>query len=404
MPATPRRLLTALCIVAIATVACATTEPARDTEHSAEEEAPAPTAAASALPATAPTDRPGAAGAGSMHWAEATADVLNRPATGDSVAHAYQTVRELPRRARIDGGESWREQLRATLAEQIALGEETRLVPVVRPLDSVEQPNGVTITRYQYLREAGLYAELIRLEPSERLSPTPILLSPGHGDAGRDAMLGTNTGEADAYQAGAALALAEAGYAVYLTEIRSLESATPYPLGHLAFVRMMIAQRRTALGAFVADAMQAAAVIDQIEDQASEGIVLAGVSLGAMVSVLAGQQLDNVTGVVASGYLGSMDGRYLAGHSCTCVYVPGIAGIADVPDVLGALAPTPLAMVMGDADEYYPLADQQAAWPVLRAAYEGDAEESVRLFRHDGSHTWGADAFLDAVAFVMPTR
>ncbi|MFT4703923.1 MAG: hypothetical protein ACI81R_001618, partial [Bradymonadia bacterium] len=69
-----------------------------------------------------------------MHWAEATADVLNRPATGDSVAHAYQTVRELPRRARIDGGESWREQLRATLAEQIALGEETRLVPVVRPL------------------------------------------------------------------------------------------------------------------------------------------------------------------------------------------------------------------------------------------------------------------------------
>jgi dienelactone hydrolase len=164
---------------------------------------------------------------------------------------------------------------------------------------------------------------------------------------------------------------------------------------------------RTLAGERVYDVDRAIDVLEQLHrerglalDMARLGVM--GNSGGGTVSMYAAAVLERVRCVMASCSVCAFRASIVPIHHCVDNYVPHLLRYAEAGDVLGLIAPKPMAVVAGRTDEIFPLAGVEEAVAAGRRVYEAlGAAARLTLVVGDGGHRFYAEAGWTAMARVM---
>jgi dienelactone hydrolase len=91
----------------------------------------------------------------------------------------------------------------------------------------------------------------------------------------------------------------------------------------------------------------------------------------------------------------------LRGQSAFYMLHPGVAGVADFPDLAGLAAPKPLFLRSGRDDPHMPEGAVAGAWDDLRRIWEAAGGEGPDCAFRPGGHTCGAETQSEAADFLL---
>lgn len=118
-----------------------------------------------------------------------------------------------------------------------------------------------------------------------------------------------------------------------------------------------------------------------------------GNSGGGTVSLYAGALLPRLRFVMPSCCFSTFQSSIQSQFHCVCNYVPGLLTQADMGDIAGLVAPTPLILVSGDEDGIFPIEPARREFVRTQAVYAavGAATACDHLIGQ-GGHRFYADA------------
>lgn len=262
------------------------------------------------------------------------------------------------------------------------------------PLDirefEVEEFDGYTRRKIDYLVSPDQRIPAWLYIPNDTAAPRPaILFYHGHDEGGKDAAAGIEPRTESAnYHRAAARRLAEAGFIVLAPDIRSFGETGTWA-EHERFSQILHLEGRTPYGVFVADAMRALDVIERLPYVDPDRIGVAGVSMGALITVFLGALDDRIAVTSAHGILGEFNNTLPTNKHDPCLYIPYFDRLFDVADVVLMGAPRPAYFVTGETDRFYPPDAARRAFALVQAGYEliGDAS-LTDLHVHDAGHLY----------------
>jgi dienelactone hydrolase len=148
---------------------------------------------------------------------------------------------------------------------------------------------------------------------------------------------------------------------------------------------------RTLLGERVHDVSRALAFLSERPECDSGKIGIMGNSAGGTVSLYSIALLKNIAFAVASSCFCLYRESWLRASFCPCGYVPELAELADLPDILGLAAPRPAAVIVGREDRGFPPPAVEEAFERLQAIYAAAGHpENCRLVFGDEGHRFYA--------------
>ncbi len=122
-----------------------------------------------------------------------------------------------------------------------------------------------------------------------------------------------------------------------------------------------------------------------------------GVSFGGTMTTYLAALDRRIRVACVSGYLstlrrGAMQGR---ANFCGAQYMPGLAAIGDIPDVIGLIAPRPLAVEMGERDPGFAISDAERAYRHISRIYRvAGVRDALVKDRFDGKHEFSGKKSL----------
>ncbi len=131
---------------------------------------------------------------------------------------------------------------------------------------------------------------------------------------------------------------------------------------------------------------------------------LMGNSGGGTAAIYAAALLGRVRFVMPGSSFCTLRASIATVHHCADNYVPGLAPVADVADVLGLFAPRPVVIVAGKDDPIFPLAGARRAYRQLSAIYRaaGAAGKCRLVVIGPGGHRFYEDLAWDAARRLFP--
>jgi dienelactone hydrolase len=136
-------------------------------------------------------------------------------------------------------------------------------------------------------------------------------------------------------------------------------------------------------------------------DRARVGVL--GNSGGGTVALWAAALLPRVGFVMPGCAFCTLAGSIAAIHHCADNYVPGLALVADLPDVLGLFAPRPAVVIAGKNDPLFPLPEVRRGFDRLSAIYRAaGAPDRVKLVIGPEGHRFYADLGWKAARGLFP--
>jgi perosamine synthetase len=154
----------------------------------------------------------------------------------------------------------------------------------------------------------------------------------------------------------------------------------------------------------VSDSLAALTALKRDAGVTAAQIGLFGHSLGAQVALHAALLCDEPMPLVLASFFGSYwqqtarDAAVGAGHA-----LPGIGRYADLPDLVAALAPTPVQLQHGRRDPQFPFRDAEAALGRVRESFDvaGGCFEFLAADMGHGTDLEAAARFFEA---TLPTK
>lgn len=136
-------------------------------------------------------------------------------------------------------------------------------------------------------------------------------------------------------------------------------------------------------------------------DLARAGVI--GNSGGGTVAIWAGALLPRVRFLMPGCSFCTLAGSVATVHHCADNYVPGLATVADLPDVLGLFAPRPVVVITGKSDPLFPLPEVKRAFARLKTIYRAaGAGDGVKLVLGPEGHRYYAEAGWRAARGLLP--
>lgn len=316
------------------------------------------------------------------------------PTTERALAHLAAAASRAPRalsdqRAATD---AWRERAHSALRELLRLDRVP--APTTAPDIRIEAEGTIgelTLRELSWSAAPGLRARGVIIAPPNADSAPGVLLIPGHGPGGPAALVRRDTAEDDAYQAGAALDLAAAGYVVLAPALRSLEGGREdWVQEHEQFIAIARLAGMEPVGLQTADLRRALDVLQQADGVDPERIVAAGTSLGGFLALTTAAIDDRIDAVVVAGFMGDLRAAMLRRSACECMALRELGTTLDLADLLALALPSDVLVVSGDTDLYF-RADEAAAAVDAASSMTGAFGGSVTLASHPGGHVWHAD-------------
>ncbi|RUS48534.1 dienelactone hydrolase family protein [Cohnella sp. AR92] len=269
------------------------------------------------------------------------------------------------------------------------------------------------IDRGDHIRErveigtlGGLRMPVYVLIPKRPQGPLPAVLAlHGHGYGSRELVGlgpdGSEREEGEGIHKHFALSLARRGFVAIVPELigfgdRRLEEdasldETPEDLRKSSCYKLssyLIHLGGTLAGIRTFEAIRAVDYALSRDEVKPGGVGAMGLSGGAFVGYLAAALDERLRASVLSGYPNTYgDSYYFSRQHCLCDYVPGIAELGDMPDLIGLIAPRAVFLEAGRDDPLFPLAGVRAAETRLRRIYrEHGAGESFDTHVFEGKH------------------
>lgn len=252
------------------------------------------------------------------------------------------------------------------------------------------------------------------IKPGERMPG--VLLWHGHGYGSRSLVGlekdGTPKRESDSKQAhNIALELARRGLVVLVPEIvgfgdRMLErdERQAPSLGNSCYnlSTALLMSGKTTAGLRTAEALRAADYLSTRPEVSADQLGNMGHSGGGMVASLSAAMDPRIKASVLGIYPNTYRGSILAMRHCLCNYIPGLLNHAEMPEVLGLIAPRPLFIEAGVHDPIFPVETTKTAIHYLRALYDSlnaDSHFDYDLF--EGKHEYNGRMSYDWLAKTL---
>ncbi|SFJ49887.1 Alpha/beta hydrolase family protein [Halobacillus dabanensis] len=132
---------------------------------------------------------------------------------------------------------------------------------------------------------------------------------------------------------------------------------------------------KTLAGLRTFEAQIALDYIKETYPEAKIGVV--GFSGGGLIATLLSVLDDRVKATVLSGYPNTFKGSVLATVHCLDNYIPGLLRLAEMPELIGMIAPKPLFIEAGEGDEVFPSRHAHLAIERIRSIYNTESKDSV---------------------------
>lgn len=121
-----------------------------------------------------------------------------------------------------------------------------------------------------------------------------------------------------------------------------------------------------------------------------------GISGGGLVAAFTSIVDQRISATVISGYTSTFKGSIMDRRHCLDNYIPGILQIAELPEIIGLLAPRPLFIESGIHDDLFKEPDVKVAEKRIRSIYQAfDSEENVSAHYFDGGHEISGEYSFD---------
>lgn len=152
---------------------------------------------------------------------------------------------------------------------------------------------------------------------------------------------------------------------------------------------------RTLLGERVFDVMRAVEFLKTRPEADLSAIGIMGNSAGGTTSLYAAALSGDIAFAVPSSCFCEYRESWLRACFCPCGFVPGLAALADLPDILGLAAPKPVAVIVGREDRGFPTDAVHRAFDRLQEIYTAaDAPANCRLYiGHEGHRFYAKEAW-----------
>lgn len=152
---------------------------------------------------------------------------------------------------------------------------------------------------------------------------------------------------------------------------------------------------QTMAGCRIYETMRALDYLQEREEVDGERIGIMGISGGGLVAGFTAALDERISNAVVSGYANTFEASILTRHHCLDNYIPGILLEAEMPDLLGLIAPRGLFLEAGDADPLFGPAGARQALDRLEQIYaaEGHVGQLAADFFTGGHEIHGEPAY-----------
>lgn len=307
----------------------------------------------------------------------------------------YEQV--VPRRKRDMDFASMRWELLTGLRE--ILGEFTAAADMRVTLLEKKEFDGYIRERIEFRTSEHLSMPVYVLTPKSVSGKLPTVLAVhGHGYGSREIVGLTADGAEDTGKPGIhqhfALQLVKRGLKVFAPEIvgfgdRMLESDKQKGLRSSCntLSRHLFMSGHTLAGLRVHETLQLLKLIHTNPDVDAGQVGVMGFSGGGLIAAYASALDERVKATVLCGFTNTFKKSILAADHCIDNYLPGILNIAELPELIGLIAPRALFIESGNKDPIFPVDGTREAITRLQKIYDDmGASEQLAEEIFEGSH------------------
>ncbi|MEK3787219.1 dienelactone hydrolase family protein [Paenibacillus sp. FSL K6-1230] len=159
---------------------------------------------------------------------------------------------------------------------------------------------------------------------------------------------------------------------------------------------------KTTAGLRAAEAWRAADYLSTRPEVSAHQLGNMGHSGGGMVASLSAALDSRMKASVLGIYPNTYRGSILAMRHCLCNYIPGLLNHAEMPEVLGLIAPRPLFIEAGIHDPIFPVETTKTAIHYLRALYDSlNAKAHFGYDLFEGKHEYNGRMSYDWLAKTL---
>lgn len=166
----------------------------------------------------------------------------------------------------------------------------------------------------------------------------------------------------------------------------------------------MIASRlllngKTLAGLRVKECRRVMDYIESLDEVDLSRIGCMGISGGGLVASFLSVFDERVQAIVVSGYANTFEGSIMARRHCLDNYVPGILQYAEMPDLIGLIAPRPLFIEAGMEDHLFPIEKTLEAIDTITNIYRSFKAENLFTYHlFNGGHEVNGEKSFDWLA------
>ncbi len=310
----------------------------------------------------------------------------------------------------------WRSGLKERLARRLGLhpvqaySRTTPDEPVYAGASFAPDEPPVVLERVQcqgYVRERvewttmdGMRMPVYVLIPDGVTEPRPgVVAIHGHGYGSREIVGlepdGAERGAEPGLHKDFAVALVKQGFVVAAPELLAFGdrrlpediAAGPKQSSCARISAQLMLLGRNIGGVRVAETMQTVGYLLSRPDVKAGAIGCMGISGGGLVAAYTAALDERIGATVVSGYANTFQGSILSRMHCLDNYIPGILQDAEMPELIGLIAPRSLLVESGDTDRVFPREGAMKAMEKLAMIYEAaGAEEELAVDYFTGGH------------------
>lgn len=282
--------------------------------------------------------------------------------------------------------QAWRKGLKAAFAERIGLSHECERAQAPRDqpvlLERV-QCEGYVRERVEWTTDDGLRMPVYVLIPDGACRDMPAVVAlHGHGYGSREIVGlepdGTERQGDPGLHQDFAVALVKKGFVVAAPELLGFgdrrlaediaagfkQSSCFRISAHLMMLGQSIA------GVRVMETMQAVSYLVSRPEVHPQQIGCMGISGGGLIAAFTAGLDERIAAAVVSGYANTFEDSILDRGHCLDNYIPGILLDAEMPELIGLIAPRGLLIESGETDQVFPRDGAEKAYAQLTRIYE----------------------------------
>ncbi|KIL45388.1 alpha/beta hydrolase family protein [Jeotgalibacillus soli] len=248
-------------------------------------------------------------------------------------------------------------------------------------LESEDNPDYIR-ERICFQTAEGLAVPIYVLTPKVgSLESFPAVLAlHGHGYGSREIVGLLPDGSEDNGEPGShqhfALQLVKKGMKVFAPEVlgfgdRMLKHDQEHnkPCSCYTMATHLLLYGKTLAGIRVFEAIRTIDILNLFDDVDNDSIGIMGFSGGGLIAAYASSLDERIKATVLSGFANTFKGSILSNEHCIDNYLPGILQYAELPELIGLIAPRKLFVESGTKDTVFPVEHAKKAIAALEKTY-----------------------------------